>query len=348
VESLSPRARLTGNLGRRKIPGLDGIRGVSVLAVTAFHGVSARVPGNAGVQMFFLLSGLLITWLMLEEEQATGGIDWRAFYGRRAVRLLPALFALLLWEIVVGRPRVSAGAARSAALYYANYYLATGGDLTGVTQTWSLSVEEHFYLAWPVLFLAVRNRKALMAGCFLAAAAQTVLRAGLAVSGHLIYSMFATETSSIGILAGCGLALFLRQFPERLPEFLLRPWLAWAAAAGIVWTARLPAVDQAAWGIPAGIAMGAVILLQAVAREWRLLDNPVTGFLGRISYGIYLWHLVAIDLVKNIAPEGLRVAALFGCAVTLGGLSYFAVERPAQAWARRHFRIARSAGPHLL
>src|SRR5438045_7133904 len=95
-----PRDRLIENLQRRVIPGLDGIRGIAALSVVMFHGVSGRFPGAHAVNMFFVLSGMLITWLLLNEEDRDGKVNLRAFYWRRAFRLFPAVGGLILWELV--------------------------------------------------------------------------------------------------------------------------------------------------------------------------------------------------------------------------------------------------------
>src|SRR5271155_1293817 len=93
-----PRQRLLANLRRRHIPGLDGIRGIAALSVVAHHCTSYVFPGRLAVQLFFVISGLLITWLLLDEQQRSVTVDRKAFYWRRAFRLFPALFVLLAWE----------------------------------------------------------------------------------------------------------------------------------------------------------------------------------------------------------------------------------------------------------
>lgn len=110
-----PVRTLLANLRRRTIPGLDGIRGISALCVVAYHGWTERFPGTLAVQTFFVISGLLITWLLLQEEEQKGLVNRRAFYVRRAFRLLPALFLLLVWEAFTDFPHVPRAAIIASA-----------------------------------------------------------------------------------------------------------------------------------------------------------------------------------------------------------------------------------------
>ena len=169
---LLPRERLLANLQRRKIPGLDGLRGFSALSVVAFHGWSQRFPGRIALRIFFVISGLLITWLLLIEERRRGRVCLGMFYFRRGSRLLPALFLFLTWEALTDFPHAPKSGLLAAALYYANYHVIRGGELIGVAQTWSLALEEHFYLVWPIVFSFAKNRRALTYSCFVAAAAE--------------------------------------------------------------------------------------------------------------------------------------------------------------------------------
>jgi peptidoglycan/LPS O-acetylase OafA/YrhL len=154
-----PRLRLQENMRRRTIPGIDGIRGISALTVVALHGTSSHFPGRQAVQMFFVLSGLLVTWLLLAEEKRNGTVSLSGFYWRRAFRLFPPLIALLVWEMATDLPHVSSAAVLAAALYYANYFAAAGGDLLGLLHTWSLSVKNisTLYGRWPSFCCAIAN-----------------------------------------------------------------------------------------------------------------------------------------------------------------------------------------------
>lgn len=347
ANGLQPKERLIANLQRRNIPGLDGIRGIVALSVVAFHGWSAKFPGRFAVQVFFVISGLLITWLLLQEERRSGTIDRYAFYVRRVFRLLPALLLLLVWEWVTDFPHVSRGQIIAAGSYFANYYAMFGDQPIGLAHTWSLAVEEHFYLIWPQLFLFVRNRKTLLIGCLISAVGEFSYRIFAAYHGAYLYAINATETSSSAVLFGCGLALLLWYFPKRLPAFVLEPFMLLIALAFVLALSQVSNYPQSIW-VPLGIPFAGVIVLQAVAYEWRILENPVAHYLGRISYGIYLWGFVAIAAIKWLRHD-LKHTLLFAAVIALASISHHLIERPVQSLGRRWLasRRLRVSGPAL-
>ena len=338
---MEPRERLLANLQRRNIPGLDGLRGIAALTVVALHGWSERFPGRLAVQVFFVISGLLITWLLLQERQRSGTIDRKGFYCRRAFRLFPALFALLAWEWLTDFPH--AAGIFAAAFYFANYHVIFGGQLFGLAHTWSLAVEEHFYLIWPQVFVLVSNRRALLKGCFIAAAIEFVWRTLSATPSTYFYGTLATETSSSAILFGCGLALLLWHSPRSLPALALKPSMMPISLAILLALAQLPEIPQWIWGLPVGIPFAAIIVLQAIAYEWPILENPVAHYLGRISYGIYLWGFVANATVEWFGHG--KYILLFPVVVALASMSYYLIERPIQSLGRRWLNSRRSGAP---
>lgn len=332
------------NLNSRRIPGLDGLRGFAALAVVGFHDQvlahpgSSRLlfPGRFAVQIFFVISGILITWLLLQEESRQGAIDRPRFYWRRAFRLLPALFALLLWQRATHIPPATRGGMLASAFYFGNYYELIAGSavLSGLGQMWSLAVEEHFYVFWPQVFATLRNKRTLLRGCLAVIALQLVWRLIAGWYGHFVYAELATETASSAILAGCATALLLRQHPQRLPRILLAPWMAPVSFAAILLLAQLPRNAQLWWAVPLGIPFAIVLVLQAITYQWRILENPVSIFLGRISYSVYLWGMVAIALVERLRFDWGRLPVL-AVAVLLGSVSYFIVERPFQFFGKQ-------------
>lgn len=346
AENLSPepRERLLVNLNRRRIPGLDGIRGIAALAVVGFHDQLVShsdffgrfYSGRLAVQVFFVISGLLITWLLIKEHERDGSVNRVAFYCRRAFRLLPALLALLLWQSITQLPHASKGGMAAAALYYANYYGIIHGSagLDGLGQTWSLAVEEHFYLIWPLVFVMVRNRRRLFNGCLIVMALQIVWRLAAGYRGHFVYAELATETASCAALAGCALALLLRYHPERLPRWVLNPYLGGLSAAVLIGLNLLPRNAQLWWGVPLGIPFAVVVVLQAITFEWKLLENPVARYLGTISYGIYVWGMVAIALGGPIIEDWHHLP-VFAIVIGLASASFFLIERPIQSMGRK-------------
>ena len=345
TRKVDPLDRLQANLRKKKIPGLDGIRGIAALSVVGLHDqVIAHpersellYPGRFAVQIFFIISGLLITWLLLQEEQRDNKINRVQFYWRRAFRLFPALFVLLLWQQFTNLPYATRNGKIAAALYFANYYsiLAGGWGVRGLGQTWSLAVEEHFYLIWPQVFAFVRNRGKLLKGCMVVVALQFAWRFVAGFSGHPVYAGLATETASCGALIGCALALLLWQSPHRLPRFVLSPVLAPIALIIIVGLGQLPGDSQLVWGVPLGIPFAAILVLQAIAYEWWLLENPLAVCLGRISYSVYLWGMVAIEIVKRRGGHDRFHLPVFATVIVLGSISHFLIERPFQSFGRK-------------
>ena len=337
-EHPAPTERLRANLQRTTIPGLDGIRGIASLSVVVFHGWSQRAPGRFAVEIFFVISGLLITWLMLREQQHDKYVDRHAFYMRRALRLFPALMGLLVWQWVTGIPTASHGAMIATALYVANYYSLLGGNLDGLGQCWSLAVEEHFYLVWPQVFAVIRNHRTLLLLCIVATTASLIWRF-IAGYQHRFYAELSTETTVNAILVGSASALVLYHTPEKLPNIVFWPPLAPLSVLGIIGLAQLPRMSQLWWGVPLGIPFALIIVLQSITYEWWILENPIARYLGRISYGIYLWGMVAIELAgrlaHHIALRGVGLLTMLATAVVLATLSRILIERPIQSFGRR-------------
>ncbi len=221
-------ARLTG-----RQPALDGLRAVAVIAVLLFHGgVAGARGGFLGVDVFFVLSGYLITMLLLREQQATGRIALGAFWARRARRLLPALFFVLAAVAVYAAFLVEPQARLSLRLdglatlgYVGNWrqlgaeggYFAQGATPSPLRHTWSLSIEEQFYLVWPLVVVALlrgrrltrsRVRRVLVVAA-VAALASAVLMSVL-LGGDVSRVYYGTDTRAQSVLVGCALAALLR------------------------------------------------------------------------------------------------------------------------------------------
>ncbi|HEX6514802.1 MAG TPA: acyltransferase [Nocardioidaceae bacterium] len=323
-------------LGHR--PALDGLRGVAILLVLASH---ARIPhlygaGSAGVSVFFALSGFLITTLLLEEHARTGRVDLRRFYGRRARRLFPALAVSVAVTTVVG-PLLGAGlfswsAVAAVVLYVGNWVQAFGGYLGWFAGTWSLAVEEQFYLLWPLaLLLSVkRGPRAVLVVAGTGVVASLGVRVVLLGDSDLGRIYFGSDTSAAGLLVGCAVAALMHMSRPGRPL----PWLATTACvlAGALGLAQGNAV---AWGlIPAVVPFLAVLAIWSVARG----DEPASWlsaswlvWVGRRSYGLYLWNCLVNVYLTFEQPHmawPLHAAVLVGVSLPLTVLSWRYVESP--------------------
>jgi peptidoglycan/LPS O-acetylase OafA/YrhL len=338
----------TESLRFRHHPALDGARGVAVTLVILFHTWSVAAPGGLiGVDLFFVLSGFLITTLLLVEGSVTGRISLARFYTRRVLRLMPALVLLLPVCVVAAAlaPGSQLGGSTLRAVpftlgYVANWAYAYGADLGALAHTWSLSVEEQFYLLWPLLLIALlrwAGPRAALAACCWGVLLVFALRALMVARGAPWLAVYGgSETRADALLAGCALALaaHLGLF-RRLPAALVAA-AGVAGLAGLAWVVHL--VDPYGWllhGGFTGVAVCCVLLLAALAvRPWaplvRLFEFRPLVQLGKVSYGVYLWHF---PLILVLYPEvGSRGVASFvvvtAVAYTLASLSYGLVEAP--------------------
>jgi peptidoglycan/LPS O-acetylase OafA/YrhL len=371
-------------------PALDGIRALAVAAVLAFHaGVPGLDGGFLGVDAFFVLSGYLITSLLLAERTRTGRIALLAFWGRRVRRLLPALLLLLVVVAVVSRfllPGAEIGALRGDALaalgYVANwrmihrsgdYFVATGGP-SPLQHTWSLGIEEQFYLLWPLVVVLLAGRRRVLLVLAVAAALASALAAALLFTpANLDRAYYGTDTRAAALLIGAALAVLLagraattagRGTPVGRPAADARrrygrrrldrhPLLGGLALCGGLATAWFwtHATGSSSWLFRGGLLVGAVAVAAVIAHAvsspgsptGRLLALPPLVWLGRISYGVYLWHWPLFGWF-NAERTGLSGNTLLTvrCAATMAVAvaSYHLVERPIRAgrWPRRRAR----------
>lgn len=336
-------------------PGLDGLRGVAVLLVLLFHGGLGVVGGALGVDVFLVLSGFLITALLLAELASTGTIDLRAFWGRRVRRLVPAALALVavvaVHAAVTGEVSPDLRLDALATLgWWSNWHYAAAevgyfesfGPPSPLRHTWSLGVEEQWYLAWPLLVLGAGwiglRRRGMLAGIVALAAASVAAMWHLA--GDVDRAHFGTDTRAQALLAGAAVAVLLHHRPTAT-------WARWTRAATAVAGVASGAVVLAlAWRLPGGderLYRGGHLLVAvctaAVVAAAVLPGGPVRAALslrplravGRVSYGLYLWHW-PIFVWLNPDVVGLDRWGTFAvrAAVTTGAtlLSWRLLERP--------------------
>ena len=349
--------------GSGRIPGLDGLRALAVVAVVVFHLNPAWLPGGfLGVDIFFVVSGFLITTLLVREHARTGRLDLPAFWARRARRLLPALLVvipfsvLLAWvserDLLVGiGPQVLGALTFSFWVQIAagsNYFAATSPQL--LTNLWSLAVEEQFYLAWPLitlgLLIAIRSARSRIGIVLILAAGSGFLMAARfdpEVGATRVY--YGTDTHVFGLMIGAALALWWTTPEIRGPAFWIarrRPAtaLALGVLAGLMWWLDESRPLTFRGGLVLASVASAVLIASAITGGTlaRALDLPALRWIGERSYGIYLWHWPVI-LVVNADYGPVPGSAGFGwtrlwCVVVilaLADLCYRLVEPMAAA-----------------
>lgn len=366
---------------RRHWPALDGLRGIAVLVMILYH-IDVLQGGYLSLSLFFVLSGFLITSLLITEWDADSRVSFRDFYARRVLRLFPALGAVIAASVIAGVILATAGGAIDRADVHATldaipWVVAFAGNwvrafdshallgtLGALGQTWTLAVEEQFYLLWPILCVLVmrrrirRDRLALMLA-FLAVA-DMIYRAVLA---HLGYGpdrlYYATDTNCDGLLIGCAMAFWLAHRPVKPRPALTAKVIAWLAVAVLAGLylkgSRSDApIETSAAVLASGAIVAVVVTGRAPDAMRRLLSARATVRVGRRSYGLYLWHylvLAIIDAVCAPYPDLSLSGPLPGRAVyfaaTVAGVgfsyllaevSYSRIELPALRLKRKFQR----------
>jgi peptidoglycan/LPS O-acetylase OafA/YrhL len=370
----------------RRLSALDGIRAFAVIGVMLFHfGVSWAQGGLLGVDVFFVLSGFLITSLLCREFHRSGTVRLRAFWSRRARRLLPPLLVLLLGVALYAHffaTSVDVGSLRKDALatlvYVANWryiasnqgYFAMAQSPSALLHAWTLGIEEQYYLLWPHIALFTLRRRgprglAVVAGVgAVASALEMGILYAAGVSVNRLY--YGTDTRAQALLVGSFLAALgavavgtgSGGTDETLPSPLPPSWTAtagrrqWVVGVGIVGAVVLLSCARSLVGTDpvlyrggffvVALATGAVITTVVTAPTAvlsRILSLPPLVFVGRISYGLYLYHW-PLFLVINNAHTGLsgaellwaRLAATFAAAT----VSWFVIETPIR---RQHLPV---------
>lgn len=330
-----------------RIPALDGVRAMAAMAVLALH---CRLPlaggGAIGVDIFFVLSGYLITGLLVTEFNNTGAIDIRRFYVNRAIRLLPPLFLMLLAFVLIvcflapqSHPEMMA---LMAAFYVTDYSMAIWNFPQQLGHTWSLSVEEQFYLIWPfvVLFLVRLGRQKAIAVLIGLLAASIGWRAiDAAIWDSWEWTNYRFDTHMSGLVMG-SLAVILDWRPKpALAEKLVRR----AGSLLLVAMMLFPPQSALALGLlsPVVEVSATLFILALVAGPettiTRILSSRPFVYLGLLSYSIYLWHYPIAFALNGIFPPVVNVLIVSALSIVISAISYRYVERPLRD-ARRRFR----------
>jgi len=340
-----------------RFPSLDGLRSVSIVPVFWHHCTTGPLPGilgkgPLGVDLFFVISGFLITTLLLRERDDTGRISARGFYARRALRIFPlyygvlALYVVNAWLIMPHAPQ-RAHFFRSLpffATYTTNWFVDFAvPHPVSFAFSWSLAAEEQFYLVWPwvlgaTLFASAPRTRWLvpvLVSLALLAVDQGVehgLWMGALPEGSLARRMVASIASPICMGALLGLLLHARRGYRLAYAVLGRSWSAAIAFGALVLSAYLD-------GVPLWLAQLLMTLLVAacVVRPDHslvaLLDRPWVRWVGTVSYGIYLFHVGLITFARRALPDALTtpgwvLVLVFPVTVAVASASFVALERP--------------------
>ncbi len=345
----------------RSIPSLDGLRAAAILLVIVAHcwenvvkvhrvGAYLFELGAAGVYLFFIVSGFLITFLLIQEKTSSGNVNLKSFYFRRTLRIFPPFYAYLVVVVILGAFGIQEnwGSLLAAATYTSNYYLPPIGGL--LAATWTLSLEEQFYLCWPLCVKSLTLEKArMLTVCLillmpfsraLTAYFFPALHAMGRVSGML-------QTRLDTLMFGCLLALLLRdrKWTDSLRK-ALRPWnfqlaLAMAFIVLPVLHGYLGIVYRFFYLTLNGIALTWTIVYVVLKPETlagRILNLRPIKYVGVLSYGIYLYQQVFVTI-------RLSFLLVFICSFGAAVCSYYLVERPAlrlrdRVLQRRFLRVA--------
>jgi peptidoglycan/LPS O-acetylase OafA/YrhL len=331
----------------RRIPSLDGVRAISIGLVLLWHlaGTSNFLPrsalaplgdvGNLGVRVFFVISGFLITLLMLDEIEATGTVSLKLFYLRRSLRILPACYAYILFVVIayrLGLATLSAGDLFHAVTYTMNYYKQASWV---VGHLWSLSVEEQFYLLWPVViaFFGVRRSTLIAASALcIAPLCRLAIPIFLPASTYGIQWWFPAIMDAIA--TGCLLAIFRNRLEAaslymsilRSRWFVLIPCSAFLAN---IRPGRLSAVLlQPFMNLALAVTIHRVVLFDKTT-SGRLLNMRPVAFVGVLSYSLYLWQQLFLNRSSHSVVCAFPWNLMFAGAAAAG--SYIFIEKPALA-----------------
>ncbi len=358
-------------------PALDGLRAFAVVAVIAYHlGYGWARGGFLGVDTFFVLSGYLITSLLVTEWSATGAISRTKFWARRARRLLPALMIVLLAVAIYGAIAVPAdqlGKLRGdglATLFYGENwrlifsrqsYFDLFSAPSSLRHAWSLAIEEQFYILWPLIVIACLKlargaRRYLVAFCVIGTVASAVLMAVLYRATDPSRAYYGTDTRAQLLLVGALLALLLERWQPRRKAATGTVHVT-GLVLGIACVAAWARVgDKASYMYRGGYFLFAVAVTLVIASVVLPGRSPVRALLslgplcwiGQISYGLYLWHW-PVQVVMTPRRTGLHGLVLNGARVgttlAIAVVSYYVVELPIRRGVMLRGRLARVAAP---
>lgn len=347
-------------------PALDGLRAFAVLSVMVGHLYLSRFQnGQVGVDVFFVLSGFLITWLLISEHDRHSSVDLRAFYARRALRLLPALFVVigvvslvvLLWERLAPYKGPTLSDLPWAIFYIGNYNIHDLGLTNMLAHTWSLAVEEQFYLIWPIICIAIVKRRWRHERVALSLLAMATLEMVVRFfyldrfGGSYGLSYHALFLRSDGLMVGCAIAFaFTSPIVEWVKIGVVGHFIDVAAVLGVALLAVVvdgkPAFLLQQWSyIPITVAGTAAVLVNLLTRPLRPMEAVLSSkwaiWIGRRSYGVYLWHWPIFRVFATVTYHGdaqhaALIVAAFAVTFAIVAVSWQGVERPFNELKRRY------------
>lgn len=320
-------------------PSLDGLRGVAVLAVVAYHvGLPQHhLSGGRGVDVFFVLSGFLITTLLLDEKRDEGTIRLRAFYGRRIRRLAPALAVMLVAALAVAavmpadvRDETAVGVLIAAA-YVTNWLrladVTTPDSLVG--HTWSLSIEEQFYTAFPWIVGRVSARR-LLYGTVAVVVVVTCWQ--FAVPHRIAYLSTVGRMDDLGVGVGLAAAAHTGIGWARIAAAVGR-LRTWPLSTLVVLLVAPHGPDHVqAWITPVVLVVSGMVVVQsATGQAPKILESAWMVRAGRLSYSLYLWHQLVNKVVGEFVPDPAAAAITLTVSWGLAEASWRWVEQPLRA-----------------
>jgi peptidoglycan/LPS O-acetylase OafA/YrhL len=329
------------NIKDTYIPSLNGFRGLSILIVILSHvGYGHIIPGGLGVTIFFFLSGYLITTLLIQEQERNNKINIKKFYVRRFFRLAPALF----FTICIAYGLVVAGVLPGKAtflgflaqlFYFYNYYALFFDGYSNVPRgtsiLWSLAIEEHFYILYPILFSILAFKFSYKKiGLFFIFLCLIILswrfHLTLAPNFNPDRTYYATDTRLDSILFGCILAAMKNPMEDKTTESYMQPldWLILIASIGLILSSLLVRDIQFRESIRYSIQGAALIpifylaIIKSESILYRLLNLKLLQKIGELSYSIYLIHFILINVILSyISKINLKLSPLFIFVITI-------------------------------
>lgn len=328
-------------------------------------------PGGLGVNVFFVISGFLITRLLFAEYKQNEGIDLRNFYARRALRLYPVIIVYTVFAVglsyVVGR-RINLTEPASALFYFANYYysyldlIGQRGGTMPFAIFWSLSIEEHFYLIFPIILIVTTSNISklisLLASVIVAVLIGRVVTAWLRpdlLDSYVFYyqTQFRVDSLAVGVLLAA-----LCEVPSRgaMIRVLTRPWLAAGSLVAVIacLTLRDPWFRETIRYTVLSLAIMVLIVNVVFSERYRpinlVLNSRPMILMGRLSYSLYVWHLIVPDILSAMGvtgPKYVQAPAEIVMSFLVAAASYYGVEKPCLSFRHRFGSRASDPSPRL-